>query len=131
MDQALKQKNDVVSLNDLSADHVESLKSTVARILATPVARQTFAQIVDGLPLYEDRREYPPPATHPLVDGRRDVCPEASQAMDTFRDNFSLDMLHFDTKVCKESRILSVIQFDKGTRSHSLPRPPTQVLDGI
>ncbi|KAK8220395.1 hypothetical protein IWZ01DRAFT_6015 [Phyllosticta capitalensis] len=93
MEQPCESANEKVSLSDLSPDHVAPLKGTLTRILATEVARRTFAQIVDGVQL-EDKR-FEPSATHP---GRSDVCPRAYEVLDAFRDNFSFDMLQFDTK---------------------------------
>ncbi|KAK7518626.1 hypothetical protein IWZ03DRAFT_151706 [Phyllosticta citriasiana] len=87
---------DQVPLSDLSQEHVQALKTTLARVLDTEIAKRTFAQILDGLPL--DQERYARPRVHPLVDGKCEVCSEAYDALEAFQNNFSFDMLRFDVK---------------------------------
>lgn len=41
-----------MSLQRLDAEHLEPLKLALANLLSTKIAEQTFAQILDGMPIF-------------------------------------------------------------------------------
>ncbi|KAK8184353.1 hypothetical protein BC567DRAFT_49519 [Phyllosticta citribraziliensis] len=78
--------NDRISLSDLSPDHGHALKTTIARVLETEIARTTFAQILDGLPL--DNGRQPRPWLHPPVDGNTTSAVKHTTHSRLFEPNF-------------------------------------------
>jgi hypothetical protein len=83
-----------VPANVLSLTHYQTLQAAVTRILKTEVARQTYAQILDGAPNVHNKHTHAGPHNRHEETGE-----EAYQAYDAFRPKFSLDLLSFPALV--------------------------------
>ncbi len=61
--------------------HREILIRAIANVLSTPIAKQTYAQIVDGLPLADvawDRYGGCLCYDHPLLREHKELCPDVA-----------------------------------------------------
>ncbi len=61
--------------------HREILIRAIANVLSTPIAKQTYAQIVDGLPLADvawDRYGGCLCYEHPLLREHKELCPDVA-----------------------------------------------------
>lgn len=87
-------------ISTLDDDHQKILKRSLSRILATEIAEITYAQIVDGLPLYlvAYDSDAPPWGNHP-IKSHPDLCPGVLEKTREFRDNFDPEILQFDSRV--------------------------------
>lgn len=88
-----------LSTSSLDAEHLTAFKTALSNILSTPVAENTYAQIIDGLPVaqtwyaYTDNRRHDPIAKH------EQLCPGPLEAVKAFREDFDINVLEFDTAV--------------------------------
>jgi hypothetical protein len=89
------------SMDVLDERHHQILSRAINRILYTDEAELTYAQIVDGLPLYDvacDRNPDIPRAGHPL-EKHTQLCPGVLDKTKSFRDSFDPNILTFDSRV--------------------------------
>jgi hypothetical protein len=80
----------------LSPDHFRILKDCTTRVASTDIARQSYAQILNGAP--NSSTSHYTVGWHNVHD---ETCEEAFRAWDTFRDQFSFDILTFNPMVHK------------------------------
>jgi hypothetical protein len=97
------------SMDVLDGPHHQIFSRAIARILHTEEAEVTYAQIVDGLPLYDiaiDRKASGLRRGHPITQ-HKELCPGVLDKTRLFRENFDPDTLKFDARVSRlsESRI--------------------------
>lgn len=65
-------------IGTLSARHREILIRAIANVLESPIAQQTLAQIIDGLPLSDTAFDSTNGCLwigHPLVENHKELCP--------------------------------------------------------
>lgn len=88
-----------MSLHHLDAEHLEPLKQALNNLLSTTIAAQTYAQIVDGMPIAsvyaEDHwfREGLPVMQH------EELCPGVLEKTRSFRSQFDILSLEVPSKV--------------------------------
>ncbi|KAK6840767.1 hypothetical protein PG995_015977 [Apiospora arundinis] len=90
-----------MSLQDLDSLHRGNLEDAIGRIIATEVALETYAQIIDGLPLAhvaQNRYQHRLYDEHP-VRTHVNLCAGAEETARSMRDTFDLTMLSFDSEV--------------------------------
>jgi hypothetical protein len=80
----------------LSPDHFWILKDCTTRVASTDIARQSYAQILDGAP--NSSTSHYTVGWHNVHD---ETCEKAFRAWDAFRDQFSFDILTFNPIVHK------------------------------
>lgn len=90
-----------LSITDLDGEHRQLLVRAITRVLSTPLAEITYAQIIDGLPIadvaYESRDQ--PYDGHPMEHAHEELCPGMLDKAREFRDDFRPEVLKFDSKV--------------------------------
>ncbi|KAK4204302.1 hypothetical protein QBC40DRAFT_293050 [Triangularia verruculosa] len=87
-------------IHGLNENHRDILTRAISRLLATDIAKITFAQILDGLPTAEvgdDCSDGELPDGHPLREKHRDLCPGVLDKLSEFRDSFQPESLEIDT----------------------------------
>jgi len=90
-----------LSIDILDEDHRELFTRAVTRILSTDIAEITYAQIIDGLPLFDvllDSRDGLFPKGHPIRNHTQ-LCPGILDKTREFRDKFRPQILQFDSRV--------------------------------
>ncbi|KAK8103117.1 hypothetical protein PG984_016263 [Apiospora sp. TS-2023a] len=137
-----------MSLQDLDSQHRDTLDEAISRILGTQVALETYAQIIDGLPLaHAARNRYKPKhyAEHP-IHTHIELCLGAEDIAISIRETFDLTQLSFDSKVLQSYqdsapgsrgfhvRLLELVAvalhqvgvrlFQKGDKIHDRHHPP-------
>lgn len=85
----------------LDLQHRDAVTRAVLRLLDTEIARQTYSQIIDGVPLCSVARgvqHHRVLLGHPL-ERHVALCPGVVDTAMQFRADFSMETLKFDTKV--------------------------------
>ncbi|KAI0385590.1 hypothetical protein F5Y04DRAFT_246226 [Hypomontagnella monticulosa] len=85
----------------LDASHRDALNQAVSNILSTEIALETYAQIIDGLPLGNvawDRYHHKLRRGHP-ISSHRELCPGALECAQEMRDAFNIDLLKFEPEL--------------------------------
>lgn len=77
----------------LSSEHFQTLKDCVTRVVDSTIARQSYARILDGALNVTSHYNV---GRHNVY---KETCDDALQAWDTFRNQFTFDMLDFNSKV--------------------------------
>ncbi|KAK4095899.1 hypothetical protein N658DRAFT_511676 [Parathielavia hyrcaniae] len=89
------------SVEKLDPLHRDAITTAVLRLLDTALARETFGQIIDGLPLcriaygQRGRRLY---GEHPILR-HVTLCPGVEEAADKFRSDLEMESLAFKNKL--------------------------------
>lgn len=90
-----------LSIADLDGEHRHLLIRAITRILLTELAKITYAQIVDGLPIadvaYDSRVQ--PYKGHPIDHSHEDLCPGMLDKAQEFYRNFQPEVLTFRSQV--------------------------------
>jgi hypothetical protein len=90
-----------LSITDLDGEHRQLLVRAITRVLSTPLAEITYAQIIDGLPIadvaYESRDQ--PYDGHPMEHAHEELCPGMLEKAREFRDGFQPEILTFNSEV--------------------------------
>lgn len=89
------------TLDGLDQDHQEAITPAVTNVLDTQIALDTFAQIIDGLPLSDvawDTRGTKLTPQHP-INLHTQLCPGTLDKARAYRERFSLDLLSFKPEV--------------------------------
>jgi hypothetical protein len=92
-----------IPFKHLDAHHLDALRRAISNILATDLALTTFAQIIDGLPLYKvawDKRTPLLHRQHP-INHHITLCSGVLEKAREIRANFNLDTLTFKPEVCR------------------------------
>lgn len=91
-----------ISLENIESNRYNIFRSAFNRILNSETARQTYAQIIDGLPIADvawDRRS---PGIfgyeHPIEE-HNELCPGAAEKTSAFIQEFDVNSLLFDPKL--------------------------------
>ena len=97
------------SVEKLDPLHRDAITAAVLKVLDTALARETFGQIIDGLPLCRiayGQRGRRLRGEHPIL--RHDtLCPGVEEAAVKFRSDFEMEMLAFNPEVRKPHRFFS------------------------
>lgn len=87
----------------LDTEHHQALEQALARVMGTAVAETTFAQIIDGLPIYESYAEFHwPQDGHPATH-HTELCSGMLDKAREFRSAFLPESLSFQLPVCSTS----------------------------
>lgn len=90
-----------VSIEDIDPEHRSAFSKAVQRVLSTALALETYAQVIDGVPLCDvawDRYRHRLHETHP-INYHEELCPGALEAAKSMRDELDLGSLSFEAKV--------------------------------
>lgn len=97
----------VISIENLDREHRDVFSNAVHQVLATGIALETYAQIIDGVPLCDvawDRYEHRLHQQHP-IKSHVELCPGALETAKSMRDEMDIRSLSFDSKVLSSSSI--------------------------
>lgn len=85
----------------VGAPHRDIFARAVSNVLSTDIAKITYAQIIDGLPLASVAQDtgYELPNGHPLHNGHKDLCPGVLEKTEEFRARFDPGSLQLDMNV--------------------------------
>jgi hypothetical protein len=88
-----------MSLRHLDAEHLEPLKQAMHNLLSTPIAEETYAQIVDGMPIANVYAE-----DHWFYEGlpvmqHKELCLGVLEKTRSFRSQFDILSLEVPPKV--------------------------------
>ncbi|KAK7425893.1 hypothetical protein QQZ08_007607 [Neonectria magnoliae] len=91
----------VKDLDVLDDEHIVTFRRALRRILATPLAEFTYAQILDGLPTEESLEDsYVYMESHPVYKlGHKDLCEGFLEKARSFRTSFDPSNLRFKQSV--------------------------------
>lgn len=81
--------------------HQESFRRAVLNIISTDISEQTFAQIVDGLPLKDvalDKRYHRHRTNEPVFNHVK-LCPGSLEKARAFRENFEPTAFEIPSRV--------------------------------
>ncbi|KAK7430951.1 hypothetical protein QQZ08_002480 [Neonectria magnoliae] len=90
------------SIQDLQIQHRNIFTRAVSNILSSPIAEETYAQIIDGLPLSDvalDTYEGTVCSGHPLLDERIELSDGVLDKARQLRSIFGATALRFDSKL--------------------------------
>ncbi|KAH8180134.1 hypothetical protein LIA77_01653 [Sarocladium implicatum] len=90
------------SIQILQEGHRCIVDRAITRTLSTEIAEETYAQIVDGLPIGDvifDTRGLPPPSDHPMETAHDKLCDGVLEETRKFYQAFDLDTLKFDSRL--------------------------------
>lgn len=89
-----------VNLENLETEYYTDVERAMSTILSTKLATETFAQVVDGIPIREVYKEY---YGYRRKDFEKNICPghPALQASESYRRDFSISFLQVGTKVIR------------------------------
>jgi hypothetical protein len=91
----------MASVNQLDPPHHDAITPAVLRLIDTDLARKTYGQIIDGLPLCRvayAQRGHRLRGEHPILR-HVNLCPGVEEAAAKFRADFDLERLEFNPEV--------------------------------
>ncbi|OAA57648.1 hypothetical protein SPI_07307 [Niveomyces insectorum RCEF 264] len=96
----MKPVRNLLPISHLSGHHYDVLRSAVANVLDTDIARTTYAQILDGVPLASVAKdvsdyEFPFPG-HPMLKEHLNLAPDVVAALEKLRASVPLDTFRVD-----------------------------------
>ncbi|KAK3682229.1 hypothetical protein B0T22DRAFT_413389 [Podospora appendiculata] len=83
----------------LIGPHLDAFIRATSNVLATKIAEETYAQIVDGLPLahvVQDGANEELPRNHPIYDHHKELCPGVEDKLREIRQNMDLGSLQLE-----------------------------------
>ena len=86
----------------VGGEHLAIFSRAVLNSLETGLAEETFAQIIDGVPIarvVRDTRADTLPKGHPVHEKHKELCPGALEKAREFRQRFDPGTLQFDAAV--------------------------------
>ncbi|KAK2809035.1 hypothetical protein FQN50_004088 [Emmonsiellopsis sp. PD_5] len=84
-----------ISASDLAPEHLAAVEQAVSNVLATELALETFAQVVDGIPTRDAYFDYYLPTPRPEYSQNLKPSNKASQILQAFHAGFSVGTLTF------------------------------------
>ncbi|KAF2493089.1 hypothetical protein BU16DRAFT_466381 [Lophium mytilinum] len=87
-----------VSVNDLGLEHRAALTEFLMKIFSTETAQETYAQIIEGLPLLRVFEECPNVTKREDLIAHEHLSSDSITIWKKFEDNFKVDILQFDAK---------------------------------
>jgi hypothetical protein len=100
-------KPEQLPVETLKPPHREILIRAVANVLSSPLANQTYAQIVDGLPISHVATDCYSVALcpeHPLLDEHKELCPGVPEEAEKLCSSFDVTALLMPSTVSVEPR---------------------------
>lgn len=103
-------------VNTLSPSRFQVLDCALQNVLATDIAEETMAQLIDGLPLYRvggnqgGQRIY---RGHPLRE-HTELCPGVIEKTRLFRQNFAVSQVHVLARVSRHYTFRPITFFTYG-----------------
>ncbi|KAI1867949.1 hypothetical protein JX265_004003 [Neoarthrinium moseri] len=85
----------------LDPEHLDALNDAIHRVLNTDLALETYAQVIDGLPLCDvawDRYQHRLYREHP-ISSHVNLCPGSLEMASSMRDDVDLSSLSFDNRL--------------------------------
>ena len=122
---------DIGDLSNLSAEKLQELETLLKSILALPIARDTYAQIIDGTPTRtpysDDIKAFRSPLRKTIiVNDNSEPSGRAMQLYEETRTTFAPQGLKIDLKACTSSlMIFHFINPDSNTAGARLPKCAT------
>lgn len=92
----------------LGGAHHDALIRAISNVLSTEIAEETYAQIIDGLPLasvVQDTANGGLPDDHPIHDAHLDFCPGVLEKTREFRREFDISSLKIGSAVSEYPRL--------------------------
>ncbi|KAM0209437.1 hypothetical protein ACHAQI_006484 [Fusarium lateritium] len=91
----LNETSELGTIEVLDLEHRQAFEQALMRVLGTDVAEKTFAQIIDGLPIYESYAEFHwPQDGHPATHHTK-LCSGMLDKAREFRSAFAFEFLDF------------------------------------
>lgn len=92
----------LASLGLLDGEHMDAFHRALNNVLLTEVAENTYAEIIDGLPIRESWLDFNPwRPGHPVEDLKHDkLCPGSIEKATELRSDFDIYALSFPSWVC-------------------------------
>lgn len=91
-----------VTVSALDVEHREVLSRAIRNVLETDLATETYAQIIDGLPLMHAAQETQSThwmmRDHPIYQ-HISLCPGVAEATEKFKSDFDVNTLRFNPRV--------------------------------
>lgn len=97
-----KTESEQLPIQTLKTPHREILIRATANVLSSPIAKQTYAQIVDGLPLSDvalDAFGGSNCSRHPLLYEHKQLCPRVAEEAEQLCSGFDVGTLLMPSKV--------------------------------
>lgn len=91
-----------LSIESLQAPHREIFSRAVSNILSSQIAEDTYAQIIDGLPLSHvvlDVSESNACPGHPLIEEHKELCAGVLDKAKELHSTFDMGLLEIDSRV--------------------------------
>lgn len=91
-----------VDLQTLAPEHYVALDRALSTLLSAKIATETFAQVVDGIPIRDVYKEF---YGYRRKDFHNNISSSqaALEAFEPYRQNFDIGSLQIDTKVSTNS----------------------------
>lgn len=106
-------------MDKLDASHLAAFTTALSSILSTTIAENTYAQILDGLPVTETYNEYANDRLHEPINNHKQLCPGSLEAVKGFRDDFDIHLLELDAAVSYSFHYFkNLIPFEDGELIH-------------
>ena len=123
------------TLEALTDTHRDIFTRAVRNVLSTNTAEETYAQVLDGLPLSKVERDrwshYTICASHPLHNNHKTLCPGVLERLRQLHDQIDVgQVLKFDSKVFAEMLLLSQIIILTSSSSLSMISAPQHLAPG-
>ncbi|KAK8859076.1 hypothetical protein PGQ11_009810 [Apiospora arundinis] len=106
-DNAQPRKYNISILDEV---HRHLLVRAFTRVTSTEIAEETYAQLIDGLPIADvagDKGYRDLPYGHPIFEVHEELCPGVIEKTQKFYDEFQFETLHFDAKLLFEFQAAS------------------------
>ncbi|KAH8198067.1 hypothetical protein TruAng_007739 [Truncatella angustata] len=84
--------SEAISADSLGPEHYDALSKAIHQVLATDLAFETYAQIIDGLPLCDvawNRYQHRLCQEHP-INSHKSLCPGSIEKASSFQDAFTV-----------------------------------------
>ncbi|KAK3291340.1 uncharacterized protein B0H64DRAFT_331067 [Chaetomium fimeti] len=98
-------KPEQLPVEALKPPHREILIRAVTKVLSSPLAKETYAQIVDGLPLShvaKDCYRIDLSPHHPLLDEHKELCPGVLEEAEKMCSSFDTTTLLMPSKLVRD-----------------------------
>ena len=127
MDSPVDKLPTFADLANLSTDKFQHLESTLAFILASPAAQDTYAQLIDGIPTRQSYVKDPGfPNEVTIVSDRPNPSDEAIQQYKEIRAGLTLDAVKMDINVQPHDPVGNLCRCSRDTAGSDVPECTSQ-----
>ncbi|KAH6651682.1 hypothetical protein BKA67DRAFT_537542 [Truncatella angustata] len=98
--------SDAISADSLGPNHYNALSKAIHQVLTTDLAIETYAQIIDGLPLCDvawNRYQHRLCQKHP-INSHKSLCPGSIEKASSLKNSLDLSWLSYDDKLLRSYR---------------------------